>query len=194
MGKLTATHWLGIISFLVFAAVFNVFKLQGPGAPNCDNPAVKGLVMDISAPELKNSIVNRFILGIFDKTSGEIGAQYSDIGNEMHRDKKMAEGLIQFILRVEKQGFSSYEELNELRVKMGNKVLQEAISTRVDQPIADLSNLGLVNIRTNEKQADIKKTSCSADIAFPNGNTLPISYTAQITEDDKLYVAVTGLK
>jgi len=201
MGKLTATHWLGIISFFVFAAVFNVLKLQSPGTPtgvpNCNSSFVKGTVMDISVRELKNGIVNGFILGIFFKGARrEIGAQLIDFSKEMERDKEMGRGFLQLFLSLQKgeRVSVSYEELNELKVKTGNKILQEAISTYVDQPIADLSNLGLVNIRTNEKQADIKKTSCSADIASPNGNTLPISYTAQITEDDKLYVEVTGLK
>jgi hypothetical protein len=195
MGKLTATHWLGIISFFVFAAVFNVLKLQSPGTPDCDNPTVKGLVMDISAKELKKGIVNVLIHGIsFEGAFGETGVQLGDLRKEMERDKEMGIGLRQFSSRLRGGEGISYEELNELKVKTGNKVLQEAISTHVDQPIASLSNSGLINIRTNEKQADIKKVSCSADISFPNGNTLPIGYTAQITEDGKLYAEVSGLK
>ena len=54
-------------------------------------------------------------------------------------------------------------------------------------------NPTITGIRTNEKNDKVKKCKCGATLALSNGNTLPIDYTAQFTEDGKLYVEVSGL-
>jgi hypothetical protein len=54
-------------------------------------------------------------------------------------------------------------------------------------------NISLDAIRTSNRNTDLKKVSCESNLASANGNTIPIQYTAQLTEDKKILVKVTGL-
>jgi len=85
-----------------------------------------------------------------------------------------------------------YDYLNEMKDKPGNDSAKETISY-VDKQIAE-AKISLANIRINKKRDDIKKCECGGDLAFSNGKTLSITYTAQFTEDGKVYVEVAGLK
>jgi len=51
----------------------------------------------------------------------------------------------------------------------------------------------ITSIRTSKKNDELKKSECDANLSFSNGNTLPITYTAQMSDDDVLYVEVLGL-
>jgi len=48
-------------------------------------------------------------------------------------------------------------------------------------------------IRIHGEDNDIKKVSCESNLVFANGNTLPIQYSAQLTEDQQIWVEVFGL-
>lgn len=64
---------------------------------------------------------------------------------------------------------------------------------KVDEQIAD-AKINLINVRINGKNNEIKKCECGGDLSFSNGKTHSITYTAQFTEDGKVYVEVAGLK
>ncbi|EIC20474.1 hypothetical protein [Thiorhodovibrio frisius] len=59
--------------------------------------------------------------------------------------------------------------------------------------LVEEAGLKLDEIRTNDKNVELKKASCSASLRFNNGNKLPITYLAQETDQGQLYVEVTGL-
>lgn len=86
----------------------------------------------------------------------------------------------------------SYDDLSKIKNKPGAEPIRRLIST-VDQQITE-AKINLVNIRINGEHGDIKKCECGGDLSFSNGKTLPITYTAQFTEDGKVYVEVAGLK
>lgn len=87
------------------------------------------------------------------------------------------------------QGNPTYNDWN--RVKDKDKDVGRVISL-VDQQVA-MAKMRLANIRINGKNDEIKKIECGGDLAFSNGYTHPIIYTAQFTEDGKVYVEVLGL-
>lgn len=86
----------------------------------------------------------------------------------------------------------TYDDLNKIKDQPGAEEIRKLILT-VDQEIAD-AKISLANIRINDKRNDIKKCDCGGDLAFSNGKTFPITYTAQFTEDGKVYAEVAGLK
>lgn len=53
--------------------------------------------------------------------------------------------------------------------------------------------MSLTAIRTEESNNEIQKSSCKGQLLFSNQATFDISYTAQYTEDDQLFVEVYGL-
>lgn len=50
------------------------------------------------------------------------------------------------------------------------------------------------NIRLNDKDNDLRKCECEAEVVFTNGNRYDVTYTAQYTEDGKVYVELWGIK
>lgn len=88
------------------------------------------------------------------------------------------------------QGNPTYEQWNQLKDK--DKNIKELIDY-VDKQMKE-AGMTLTGIRTNGKNDEIKKCQCGGDLTFSNGKTFSIEYTAQYTEDEKIYVEVFGLK
>lgn len=86
----------------------------------------------------------------------------------------------------------SYDELNAQKDAPGAEKLKEIIRS-TDQQIAD-SKLTLSGIRVNSVKNEIKKCECGGNITNANGASIPITYSAQYTEDGQVYVEVSGLK
>lgn len=55
------------------------------------------------------------------------------------------------------------------------------------------SNPQLSSIRTESINREIRRTECLADIIYSNGNSTAISYDAQYTDEEDIYVTVYGL-
>ena len=96
---------------------------------------------------------------------------------------------------IQGQGFGDYDNLkmileNPSTTGEQRKVLQEVF----DSANAMAANISLVNIRITEKHDDVKMCGCSGDLNLSTGKTIAINYTAQYTEDGKVYVKVTGLR
>lgn len=152
---------LNIRSFF-YVLAFSLFLLffigcSKSGAPSCSDDSVKGLVLDISAGELRNQLLSQNMM----MSSIRVPGSYDDI-------KKIA------------------SEPN------APPEVVELIS-KVDEQITQL-NINLINVRMNGKNNEIKKCDCGGDLSFANGKTHSITYTAQYTEDGKVYVEVAGLK
>ncbi|MFH2122049.1 MAG: hypothetical protein ABIJ50_00990 [Pseudomonadota bacterium] len=86
----------------------------------------------------------------------------------------------------------SYDELNAQKDAPGAEKVKEIIRS-TDQQIAD-SKLTLSGIRVNSVKNEIKKCECGGNITNANGASIPITYSAQNTEDGQVYVEVFGLK
>jgi hypothetical protein len=67
-----------------------------------------------------------------------------------------------------------------------------AVKKKIIEQIKEM-NLSLNAIRTTGTNTEIKKVSCESNLVSTNGKTLPIQYTAQVTEDKKILVTVFGL-
>lgn len=76
-------------------------------------------------------------------------------------------------------------------VKGDNETIKRVVE-HVDKQYVE-RNPNLTGIRTKDKNDKVKKCNCLATLIFSNGNSLPISYDAQFTEDGELYVEVSGL-
>jgi len=87
----------------------------------------------------------------------------------------------------------SYDDVKKMASQPGIPPEVGDLIATVDKQIAE-AKISLSNIRINGKRDDIKKCECGGDLALSNGKTLPINYTAQFTEDGKVYVEVAGLK
>lgn len=204
--KVTKTQLLGIvitvivIVYLRFPSFRDALSQFLPkSAPACGDVAVKNLVVDISREELKNQLVSIAALRLFSPFlpgGGALSEALSDKNFTLHFHKdnentecgKKIEELKFIVLKG--QSFS-YEQLDEIGKCDASKLFKNLISTHIDEPLA---NINVLSIRTNAKDNELKKSECKADIAFSNGNTVPIGYTAQITSDGGLYVSVSGLK
>jgi zinc-ribbon domain len=88
------------------------------------------------------------------------------------------------------QGNPTYKDWNKM--KSDDEKIKKVIEL-VDKQYVE-SNPKLTSIRINDKNDKAKKCKCVATVALSNGNTLPIDYTAQFTEDGQLYAEVSGLK
>lgn len=87
----------------------------------------------------------------------------------------------------------SYDELNAQKDAPGVDEKVKEIIRSTDQQIAD-SKLTLSGIRVNSIKNEIKKCECGGNITNANGSSIPITYSAQNTEDGQVYVEVFGLK
>ena len=86
----------------------------------------------------------------------------------------------------------SYDELKTTKDEPGNEKIKELV-LNTDQQVA-ASKLTLSGIRINGVKNEIKKCECGGNILSASGASIPITYTAQFTEDGKVYVEVFGLK
>lgn len=66
------------------------------------------------------------------------------------------------------------------------------IVAMVDAHVAKV-NMEMGGIRINKQDDEIRKSECGATFSFSSGKSFPISYTAQYTEEDEIYVEVFGL-
>lgn len=88
-------------------------------------------------------------------------------------------------------GNPTYAKWNGLRDKDPSikKVLEA-----VDAHIGD-TTLTVESIRTTEREKEVGKCWCDADLKSSNGSTFPVQYSAQYTDDgEEVYVEVFGLE
>lgn len=55
-------------------------------------------------------------------------------------------------------------------------------------------NSEIVNIRTSNKDEDLKKCSCEAELKLSNGNSIDLLYTVQLNEKEEKFVELQMLK
>jgi len=131
-----------------------------------------------TAPSCTDDPVKKLVLDI---ANGEIRNQLFEAG-KIEYDIRDGRGVLP----------GTYDDFKKHMDAPDQGKVRELISD-IDQKVRAL-NMSLANIRLNGKHDDIKKCECGGNLVLSNGKTLPINYTAQFTEDGKVYVEVAGLK
>lgn len=151
-------------------ALLSLFFIGGcgsSGAPECSSKDVQKMVIKIVTEQFQNKLTNQAIMT-------EAGIDPSLWGNP------------------------SYDSLKQQmeKVTAEEKTRIESIIKVVDKQMSKLS-LSLEGTRTESCNDKIKKCKCGANLVVPGPNggskSFPIKYTAQYTDDGKLYVEVFGL-
>lgn len=141
----------------------------GGGAPACSDPVVKKTVLEITHKEL---VEQMFKVVLSEKAGAYPAAVLGRFSVETWRNNPPdPKQVANFTFQVSE--ILALIDEAEARVKAANATLAE--------------------IRLMEKKDDVKFSSCGASIAFSNGNKIPVTFTAQLTEDNSVYVEVKGL-
>lgn len=111
-----------------------------------------------------------------------------DISTREFREQLLFPAMREFNLNP--WGIPTYDEWNKIRDK--DESVRKVLDL-VDKWIAE-SKITLTGIRTNAKHKESRKCECAGELNFSTGKTHPIKYTAQYSEDGKIYVEVYGLK
>ena len=166
---------------IVIAIIASFFMVGcNAGAPECDDGDVKDLVMNIIKQEYYKQMGMKSIDGNnIVMYNGQLVVPID--GDE---DDDMAA----YKIWQEKYGKKGSEKIIRLQK---NSILRSISNTR--NAYNNLNNAELRAIRMDSKDEEIKKSSCSAQLDFKNGNIRNISYTAQTTSDNQIYVEVYGL-
>lgn len=152
---------------------------------SCTNADVKRYVLERTYEALSAKLLPSYILGNSEALMAELGPYVDDSENN-----SQVESLSLLLLFTE--GEISEDTLDYfLKFSKTSPTAANILETMAQQ-IKDMGN-SLDGIRILKKQTDIKKISCAADIKSNNGDKHPITYSAQATEDDQVYVEVRGL-
>ena len=135
------------------------------GAPECSSSDVTKLVIDITTTKFKDQLTNQVI---------------------MEQGKWVPDNTTYEILKQQMKQVTA-EEKAEL----------ESIIKLVDKKLSDFS-FSLEGFRTDSCDDKTRKCQCGANMVISNSDgtktpPLSIKYTAQYTEDGKIYVEVFGL-
>lgn len=140
------------------------------GAPLCTDSEVKGLVIKITNEELVSQL---FKIELRNKAGAYPASVLARISVDTWKNNPP-----------EPKSVASNFTFD---VKDIHGIIS-AVEAQVSELRPELSG-----IRVVAREDTYKKVSCSAQIVFQNGKELPITYTAQLTEDDDVYVEVQDL-
>ena len=88
---------------------------------------------------------------------------------------------------------AGYESLLQGLMHSSSEEGKQDLQVMVDNIDKRYKGMSLTAIRTEESNNEIQKSSCKGQLLFSNQAPFDISYTAQYTEDDQLFVEVYGL-
>lgn len=166
----------------ILVACFVVFSFTGCSSnstPTCGDENVKNLVLEIAHEALFKQLLPEQIpinlAELIEETRDS--ATYS----EYEKIDPQGEGFAYGTMPV--AYFLKFAEISKTAAS-----IKENIAKQIKE-----MNISLDAIRTSSRNTDLKKVSCESNLASANGNTIPIQYTAQLTEDKKIVVEVTGL-
>lgn len=117
-----------------------------------------------------------------------VKAQVMEISLNSLRDQLMPMAVMQILhMSPRMAGNPTYAQWDKIRDKDPSI---KNVLLAVDSQIADMSPT-IVSIRTQGKNSETRTCWCAAILKVANGNTVPITYTAQYTDDGKeIYVEV----
>jgi hypothetical protein len=157
----------------LFTASFLMITACGKSTPHCTDVDVTNVVIEVATDELKNQMTRQAIID-------QAGLDPALWGNPSYNDLK--------------------QRLTSIGTEAKGSMEQNIIDS-VDRQVAALT-LKVDGIRDNGTDKKVKKCNCVANLSMlqkgkegqAEAPSFPISYTAQYTEDGKLYVVVFGLK
>jgi len=164
---------IGILALLYFAGC------SSNTTPTCTDETVKELVLEISTEELFKQLLPEQL----QVNSSQIINETKDSAIYKEYEKVDPQGTGFGWGTMPVNYFTKFAEISQTA-----KVVKEKITQQIKE-----MNLSLNGVRTSSENPDIKKISCESNLVSANGNTLPIRYTAQLTEDNQIWVEVAGL-
>lgn len=172
---------------------FTVILTSCENYPKCGDADVVNLALEVCIKEVRfelaynkfyeeeidkfeNSYIGQQTMEMLELFSMMSGGSGQDIQNNIEKTKKEAESIIRKIIEGE-----SYSDKKYL------KYVNYADS------LVNLSNIQLINIRTTNINKELQKCKCKADFVISGSlenENVTITYTAQYTDDNVLYVEV----
>ncbi len=132
-----------------------------------------------SAPECSDSDVKDLVLNISKK--------------ELKKQVSIEKHCQEYKRRAENFANSSDKVKSNTMYKDDNKFVRQQVA-KCEQSFNELDKIDLTAIRTASIDEETKKSTCKAQLQFRNGYTKDISYTAQMTSEEKLFVELYGLQ
>jgi hypothetical protein len=147
--------------------------------PTCTDETVKKLALEITYEALFKQLLPQQLQQNYSQIVDE--SKNSEIYAEYGKIDLQGEGFVYGTMPV--KYFLKFAEISKTAATVKDNIAKQ---------IKDL-NISFDAIRTSDKNPDLKKTSCAADLVSANGHKSPIKYTAQRTEDKQIWVEVSGL-
>lgn len=166
-------------SMLGLLALFFVAGCSFNSTPTCTDQTVVELVLEISNEEMFKQLLPT-----------QLQANYSSIVEEA-KDS----AVYQEYQKIDQQGVGfvwGTMPVEEFLKFVGVSQTTTGIKEKITEEIKNI-NVSLDVIRIRGEDAAIKKVTCESNLVFANGNSLPIIYSAQLTEDQQIWVEVSGL-
>ena len=162
-----------------FLALLSVAGCSSNATPTCTDATVKELVLKIANEALFKQLLPEQLQTNYSQIFNE--TKDSAVYKEYEKIDPQGAGLVWGTMAV--KNFTKFAEISPTA-----RTAQEKIAKKIKE-----MNLALAGIRTSSEKPGVKMISCESNLVFANGNTLPIRYTAQLTEDKQIWVEVSGL-
>lgn len=167
-----AGSWQRVV--LVMAVL--VTGCTSSATPKCTDEVVQKLVIDITGQSLFKALLPDQLLlnvrAIIEETEGTpLAREYRQVDTQ---------GYYAFM---PVEYFERFTEISPTAAKVKVEIQQQIDGMRIS----------LDAIRRGEENAAVQKASCAANLTLANGKTVPITYSAQRTEDKRIWVEVFGL-
>ena len=134
------------------------------GAPTCVDEDVVGLVKQIASDPLGTQLLGKYFAEDLTQGNGDIAS---------------------FAMQYPAWGYKEWKEKSQI----SNKPFQDMITSVTH----DLGKMNVTAIRSNGVNNAAQKVSCGAQLEIPGLRAYPVDYTAQYTEDNQVWVEVSGL-
>lgn len=162
-----------------FLALLSVASCSSNSTPTCTDETVKELVLKIANEELFKQLLPEQLQANYPQITKE--TEDSAIYKEYKQTDPQGAGFVWGVMPV--KNFMRFVEISQTARSVKDKIVQKILGM----------NLSLNGIRTSGEQPDLKKISCASNLVVANGDAIPIRYTAQLTEDNQIWVEVSGL-
>jgi len=155
---------------------------------SCTDHNVQELVMDIIQEEIIKNMLPQFIMANSMNILNELNNYLENLPESEKSNPLVDNNSITYLLMAASSNGENVNMPMDEFIKI-TKVSNTAkeIYDKIQQEINN-TNLSLTGIRILKKEPELKKITCAADVSMEGGRSFPINYSAQITEDDRIYV------
>lgn len=173
------TNGLLLFTFTLALAGLSIKEARAE-SPTCTEDSVQQLVMQITYEELFTQLLPSYVQANYEAMVEEL--EGTEIFNNYMQEDSQGIGFVYGTLPVDY--FVEFA-----KVSSATASVQEELVKQIEE-----MGITVNAVRVTSKQPELKKVTCAAQLAFANGNNLPIEYSAQYTEDEQVWVEVSGLK